>query len=206
MGSIGDVFKLIVPQVIHGNAGLSVFFYRQTDAGVEALDLLLQFDLNVHEKMKSIQDTATTYQPLETQNLFDPTDFNTLTPTFTAGGIGSGSGEQLPPWHSWGFFTPRKNKEMRDGRKRVGGLREGSVNDLTWGDTPVDIATRLANFADAIALTLASFAPIIVKRIPYVTPEGNDAYRLPENSGELTYYAADDWQFDGVTTQNSRKD
>lgn len=124
--------------------------------------------------------------------------------------VGLRSGGQMPRFVSWGFKSERKRADIRAGFKRIGLISETD----TSGSVPaVGMLTALNDFAGLMSSSLpidvlsGSFnaVPVIVKRIAYTTPSGKPAYRLPDSPTEYQFATADNWVFQSITTQNSRK-
>jgi hypothetical protein len=100
---------------------------------------------------------------------------------------------------------------MRHGYKRFSGIQDEAVSGDSWYMTSTQ-----AQALDALALKLdyalnttgdgdLDAIHVVVKRIKYTTPEGNTAYRLPENQGELVYYDVATATLLKPTTQLTRK-
>jgi len=124
------------------------------------------------------------------------------------------NGETAPPSDSpfvaAEFQSPRKLGNIRMGMKRFGLLSDVNVSG---GNAVVGFLPFLDAVSAALSATLTatvsgvsvSFSPIVVKRIPYTTPSGSTAYRLPEGLDPFVFYVADNWDYTRITTQNSRK-
>lgn len=116
----------------------------------------------------------------------------------------------MPRFNAFEFKSPRTIGNIRQGKKRFGAISEGMVTNgalnPTFASVMVDVASDLSDplFATVSGVSV-QFTPIIVKRIPYTAPSGRTAYRLPEGLDPLAYSVADNWVYQSVTTQNSRK-
>jgi len=104
----------------------------------------------------------------------------------------------------------RQNARVRNGRKFIPLSLESDVaGNVIVGGT-VTLLTNLAN-AMASALNPAGvdhLTPVIVGRIPYTTPSGRTAYRLPASQAEMgdAYSLVTSARaLPRVTTMNSRK-
>lgn len=145
------------------------------------------------------------YQSLRVQNLFAPADYFEL--SFASGTDGGATGDALPNYVSYSYRTQWLGGVVRRGFKRFAGVPE------TVNENGVIAAAALGTL-QALETSLESdieqdgaiFRPCIVKRIPYVTSGGADAYRLPENAGEAVFVEDLTWQLQTtLSTQNSRK-
>lgn len=201
----GDLYQVKMTWTDGTDNFLNIHHYLALGGTYVATHLLDAFDNLVPGEQVDLLHTSVSLSTIEVVNIFDPTDFDSLSYTSFDG---LRSGERLPSFVSLSFRCLRRRTDMRHGWKRVGPLSEGMLTD---GYNI--ISTQVANadaYATAIGTTLQnsgvdSFEPIIVKRIREgLTPE-TWTYRLPENQLELTYYVADQWRFLHAGSQTSRK-
>lgn len=145
---------------------------------------------------------------VRSQNLYNDLDYSEYLDGTAAG---TSTAEPMPPWVTFSFRTPWLGPALRRGFKRIPGVGEGYGNS---GIINAGNLANLANFSSVMneSLTVVSgddsitFHPCVVKRIKYVTPNGKDAYRLPENAQEGVFDIVQGWQAETeLTTQNSRK-
>lgn len=128
----------------------------------------------------------------------------------SSGAVGLTVGDYMPRFVAAEFISPRTVGNIRAGFKRFGLISEANVIDGEPEDTFLPFLSAMAvamseEFTFTISGTERTFTPAIIKRIPYVTPGGNDAYRLPEAGDPVVYSEATNWTFQRITTQNSRK-
>jgi hypothetical protein len=105
----------------------------------------------------------------------------------------------------------RQRQDMRHGYKRYVGMHEDAILANGWNNAHAQY-TALVALAGALSLNLDNpvgapddFEPVVVKRIKYLAPSGNYAWRLPTSQGELVYYVIDTCSLRPPTTQVSRK-
>lgn len=120
------------------------------------------------------------------------------------------TGETMPRFVAWQFKSPRSVGNIREGKKRFGLVGESDVLNGVAVAAFVDTLEACANsLSETLTGTVSgiatNFRPIIVKRIAYTPPGGGTAYRLPEGLDTLTFALADNWVYQDVTSQNSRK-
>lgn len=128
----------------------------------------------------------------------------------TVGNAGEATGDMMPRFNAFEFKSPRSVGNIRQGKKRFGAISEGMVTAGVLNPTFLTLMQDVAaDLSDPLVATVSGvsvqFTPIIVKRIPYTAPSGRTAYRLPEGLDPLAYAIADNWVYQSVTTQNSRK-
>jgi len=214
MASALDVLQLTLFQTYLSQTCLNVFYYQIVDEPSEGyLDgLISAFQETVLANMANWQPSAVAYNRIEVLNLFtgDLAIESTLTPNGGGGGATPQSGEPMASFAAVGFTLRRMNARVRNGRKSVVGVTEGSVtgNEITAGFA--GLGNIAIGFGEDLAPGLSAdvFRPIIVGRIKYEASSGRDAYRLPvtlaEMSNNWSYVADVDYSTD-VTTMNSRK-
>lgn len=178
---------------------LNVYWYEQTSAAGSAADLEDAWREDVRPALLDIQSDNIAYTLIETVNVNDVSDFETVQPT---GINGLRVGTQLPPWISWGFRLGRASRASRHGYKRIAGVNEEDTED-GWFDNAA-IGTEMtaaiaALWADiSYTATGNTYAPRIVKVTrtnPGVLPATYTYTGYP--IGSASFY--------GVTSQNTRK-
>lgn len=123
------------------------------------------------------------------------------------------AGEALPPYVAWGFETARQRRDIRNGYKRFGPVSEA---DQSGGNPVAGAMAGLTAMRNAMNANLeleyggggSTASMVIVKRVRYnPDPEQPDkwSYRIPIAGDPLVYYEANQWVFDRMTTQNTRK-
>lgn len=145
-------------------------------------------------------------QSIEITSPYDPTVLAIL--VVNESGLSTAANQ--PRFLAIEFRSPRTRTDIRGGFKRFGVTTEGIVNGEA---IDAGALTLIANIRDQLGTVLnytlggaaTAATPAIVKRIPYTTPSGSTAYRLPSSDLELEYSPATAWVYWRVTTQNSRK-
>lgn len=145
------------------------------------------------------------YQSLRVQNLFSPVDYYEL--SFASGTDGGATGDALPNYVSYSYRTQWLGGVVRRGFKRFAGVPETvNENGVIAAAAVTTLQALEGSLESDIEESGSIYRPCIVKRIPYVTSGGSDAYRLPENAGEAVFVEGLTWQLQlNLTTQNSRK-
>lgn len=145
---------------------------------------------------------------IQVQNLFASGDYHERLEGFPTG---SNAGDPMPPFNAYGLRTTRTNGNIRRGQKRFPGVVETAQ---VSGELVSTALTQLTTLGQELTEELTyelegdsiTFSPVTVKRVPYVTEGGNDAYRWPETPLEAVYTQIVDWQPNpNVTSQVSRK-
>lgn len=147
----------------------------------------------------------TSWNSIRVQNLFSPVDYSEI--LLEAGTAGTATGEALPNYAAYSFRTGWLGGVVRRGFKRIAGVPITANNNGTVASAAVVTMEALGVImSTTLNADDKDFVPCVVKRIPYVTSEGNDAYRLPENAGEAVFVENVTFQLQTtLTTQNSRK-
>jgi hypothetical protein len=119
-------------------------------------------------------------------SLGDLTDFAEVSQT---GNTGNASGDMLPSFNAVNFTLRAASRAVRPGSKRIVGLAEGMVaGDFITNATTIG---EMNAYRLALAATIESpndnteYFPVIVKRVPYTTSKGTEAYRWPTTDAEL---------------------
>ncbi len=133
---------------------------------------------------------------------------------FTPGStLGLRTGEAMPMFAAWGMEVQRQRRDIRNGYKRFGPIAE---TDQNGGVATAGALTNLNLLRNAMNLPLeltyqeggSTASMVIVKRVKYIPdPERPTryAYRIPIGGDPLVYYTANQWVYDRLTTQNTRK-
>lgn len=194
------------------NPFVQVFMYDVNDllpSSAVALSLAEAVDLQIVQETNGWENLVSTNMVgsrIIVTSPFDPTVLGIRSVT----AVGARPGNSAPRFVSWGFKSERTRADIRAGFKRVGEISETDIN----GDVPtLAMLTILEGFAANLSAELEvsdgvsafSAIPVVVKRVKYITPEGRDAYRLPNDPSEYAFSFATNWTFQAVTSQNSRK-
>lgn len=132
------------------------------------------------------------------KNLFNDADFEQY--AFTGSNTGTRTGETMPFFVTLDMQSAKPTLPQDPARKSWGWLSNSDV----LGQVAIDNSGYFAAL-DALAEGLgdtmidtndADWAPVITKRIKYITSKGKTAYRLPANSGEAVTFPAIGWSWD----------
>lgn len=190
--AIGDVFQASIIQS-DANTGEEIsmnLFYESLTVEGSAFGLYteLQQEDGVLESLNGLQSTRIRNERLRVLNLFSLSDFY----EGSLSGAGVHAGEMLPLFNAISFTKKVNTRAIRPGGLRVSGIsEEASVGGLL---TASGFPALLTAARGALALTInedavATYRPVVVKRVQYTIDEGLDSerqsYRLPANSGEL---------------------
>lgn len=178
-------------------------FTYQASAGSSlstALEMATVFRATMVTPIRNILSINWLCLKMVTQNLFDNSDFEQH--IFPAATAGARTGDTMPAFVTLNFASAKPSLAQDPARKLMGWLSETDCAGQNIINTGT-MGTALGNFAAALGQTLvggsgSSFAPVIVKRVPYTTPKGNKAYRLPKNAGESVTLAATGWGYDNL--------
>ena len=210
-GAVGDVIQIGLEASVNNILMRNVFYYRVEDVPTAGyLDgLNTEFQDIILSTWAATQCTPTIFQSVALLNLFsgDVLEDNTPVP-----GTGSRavSGDQSASFVAYMILLTRENNRVRHGRKYVYAPLETDVGGNLASVGFLALLTTLAGVLDdtLIAGGVDNFRPIIVGRIPYTTPGGKEAYRLPSSQAEMS----DKWSYvlpcraiNRTTTMNSRK-
>jgi hypothetical protein len=148
------------------------------------------------------------YDIVRAQNLFNPLDYyEILSAVYTGGSTGDPASQFL----ALSFRTPWLGPVIRRGQKRYGGLPEAAIAN---GQLHTSLVAAANDIKALLGTTLSftdgpnsgSWAPCIVKRIPYTAPSGRTAYRLPTDLTEAVWDIVPEWGLNTlITSQNTRK-
>lgn len=219
--NIGDIVQLSMEGTYASQLWEMVFHYRVTSTGFLAPSpadyqqyinsLVVDWADDVWTVVDNGLVTGCILRGGRVENLFEPTEIGEHVLIAPRAGVATGEG--MPPETSYRFTCPTRRKGMNAGRKAFPGLAESQVGDQ--GNLAASAITLGASVATALgqerestltAVFRVVLQPVVVKRIPYQTPAGKDAYRLPANAGEAVTYDATNWAvYPYTSTQNSRK-
>jgi hypothetical protein len=121
---------------------------------------------------------------------------------------GSQSGDVATNFTSLSYRTTRVRRDIRRGFKRFGPIPASFILDgepNPASQTTFDAGATYLGQSITDPTESNIYVPVIVKRIPYTTPSGRAGYRLPATQAEAEWFVASEWDFRGITTQNSRK-
>lgn len=208
-------YALVLESVLGGddaNPFINTFTYETsevtpTSAGADALgdDFVTNF-LDTGSDLRALLPVDLVFQGLTITAPQVPTVLNVRALSLAGEGVGDYStGFEVYEWQS-----PRTVANIRPSQKRFGPTLKANVAD---GIISVAALTIANNVAGVLSTTLTgtigglpvNFTPVIVKRIPYTTPGGSTAYRLPNGTDPYVRSIADNWAFKRISTQNSRK-
>lgn len=210
-GNAGDVVQLTLSTTWQSVQCLAVYFYRVEDAPTAGYltGLINEFQSGPLTAFAPTQVIGVTFDSLRALNIFsgDEVIDTSLTPS---GGSAAVTGDMSATFSAACIRLIRANARVRNGRKQVPLTRE---LDMVGNFLSAGIQTVLNTFAATLDNVLQpggidDFAPMIVGRVPYVTPSGRTAYRLPltqEEMGDNWSYVVNTALVNRVTTMNSRK-
>lgn len=209
-----ELYQVVLKSTYQNQTFNNVFYYKQDSAEPEFDDASEQLALLFQEQFfigsdflrSTLFHSFVTYESLKVVNIFDVTDYHEQ---LLEGYTGTGSVTPLPPYVSLGFRTSWLGPAVHRGYKRFSGLTEDAN---TNGTLSAGFVSEAVAFADILASPVggggALWSPIVIKRIPYITPSGKQGYKLPENPSQAVgkIFAADAWQLvNNLGTQNTRK-
>lgn len=211
MGAAGDILQLTNFSTYKEQMCLNVFHYRLEDVPAAGFleGLATEFNADVLPTIKAIQSSQVHHIFQQVINLFNPLELFEWPLNEFGTWAGSTSDTGLPPFMANAFKLVRSNLTVRNGRKHFAGVDEAMS---TGGAASAGLVALVDDVEAALAQELVAgavdhFKPVIVKRVPYVTAEGNDSFRLPESQIEMganwSYVAYADYR--GISTMNSRK-
>jgi hypothetical protein len=189
MAYSGKLYQLTDIQRLDGEKMLNVFFYKDDTGTGTADDLRLAYKDRVQLQMLDVQSADLQHVGISVINLFDESDFSTDSDVRT-GTIGI---EAMPHAVAVNFTLRPNSRAVRPGSKRIAGPPESAgnhnvINNPTYIGNLNGLVTQFAANIDAPISPVSSYDPAIVKRIPYITPEGKPAYRLPANASEANVF------------------
>lgn len=194
----GDLLQITDFQEYLGEQVLNVYYYRWSSAPTidnsAYVPLLEFFQAGVVALVSVVQSGLLEHVSLQIKNLSNGVDFAEI----PVNGFGGGSTDmalQTPSFMalSWRFL--RDSLVTRNGSKRIAGILENAIsgNEFVGSMGVIDPITQV--FQDPLKIGLINVAyPIIVKR-PIAPPVGTG----------YQYSSVSDVIFNGVSTQNTRK-
>lgn len=146
--------------------------------------------------LASIQNNQVQFVQLSVKDVYSDTDFYE-TP-FVQELKGAVTGESLPPFSAWGFYSNRVRQSVRRGQKRIVGVPEAWQN-AGWQEPPAP--TNLPFFSAKMSEVLnysdegnsLSFAPAICGKEKYLPEDGRTgryAYRYYATEAEQLEHTA----------------
>jgi len=173
MPSVGDVFRLTMSYDFLDQLVQNVYHYTLTQVGSASDDTVCQdlatlFLTEVQPVIEAVQSVDIGAIGIQVQNLNNTVgDYDLQLNKATY--LGEVAGEAISSLLTWSFQLEPYTKDMRWGRKSIGGLSEGSVvgNEATSGAL-VDLATLSITFNDTLEdlVSGAIFYPVIARIVP----------------------------------------
>lgn len=211
MGQAGDVYSVVLD---YGDAAVqerAQFFYELGVPAIAVSDALAdEFQTKVLPFIANTVSSITQFTGLHVKNLFDLTDFNdTVINPPVLGGRGASA---MPAMIALSFVSEKLSLLIRPARKRFGFIDKACVSGSTFIDAGGFFAifdacaTALGETLDPSISSPGQLIPVSVQRILYLTPQGNEAYRLPGFQAESNTIRAQNWAWQPrVATQNTRR-
>jgi len=212
MASQGDIVQVSL-EMLWANITVmrNVFYYRVADppTGSYLNGLDTDFQSVVLSQYAPTQGTAYTFTSVEYLNLFTGDVVTNVAPV-PAAGTRTLSGDPSPSFMAAMIVLERGNNRVRNGRKFIFAPSEADVtgNGLAAGFLTLLGTLKNRLIQPIVAGGLDTFQPCIVGRIPYTTPSGKIAYRLPNSQAEMGDAYSDvtgGRVVNRTTTMNSRK-
>lgn len=188
MAYSGQIFQLNDIQRMNSVDMLNVYFYKNDAGDGDAGDLAASWRADVLPAVAAIQSADMSHLGLSVISLFDDADFFT-DGTVVPGDVGT---ESFPNTDAVNFTLRATSRAVRPGSKRIAGIPEDAGNHNLINDA--GYITDLNDTVLALGAVLTAdvgtgeYEPCIVKRIPYTTPGGNPAYRLPAVGSEAVVF------------------
>lgn len=203
---LNDLWEAAVEADVNGEEVINVFHFQQIETGnFSASDLALRI-INqwITANWETLVGLGFSFIQIAVRNLFD----DSVQATTPVGIVGDGLDDLVPPHDAINItmFTPNPTIT---GSKRFTGLTEVGQAEGIWNAQSItgwqDFATNILAQPLLGVGGIPRYQYVIVKRIPYVTPSGSTAYRLPENQAEAVYASVlSGVAEDTVRTQKSR--
>lgn len=195
--AVDDIFQLKLKGEYQAESILNVFYYRQINADIVAVNtaqqLLEGFQVNVLAPMQLVVADTFTWTEIEVVGIRDPFTYNYMDTFALPGLVPSDSTTALAAFFAWGFRFGRRAPGQRYGFKRIAGLVETQVSGrFPTAGALVSLNDLASAMGSGIASGGISFVPAVASRpIEYgVNPVS---------------YDANGCSFRNVTTQNTRK-
>lgn len=221
MTAIGDVFQVVVKGELFAQVATRNVFYYELTSNSFAPGAILSDNLAAGFQTKffpgpgsglqsDLINDAQTWLGFTIIDLFDDTDFwdTVFSPVKTGNDL---SAEVMPPYVAYDMRSPWLGPGFRRARKRFGGVPEAGQNEGKLIAGSLTALQTLANLVaqpitDTVGAESATWYPVQVGRIEYITSKGTKAWRLPENQGESRTVVLPSMQAqENLTTQNTRK-
>lgn len=179
--ALADIYVLEDVQIIHGAEEVrNVYTYQRDGESGSAEELVAAFLQDVQPEIENIQTNAVEHVLCRAYSLGDLTDFFEQTET---GNVGNLVVLTLPSFTAVNFTLRAASRAVRPGSKRYAGVPEEAVANDTINQASYITALNALRIQLAAVITspndATTYSPVIVKRVPYVTDKGNDAYRYP---------------------------
>lgn len=186
--ALNDIYQITLTQLYQSEPIQNQLYYRAVYATKSASALLTEWWETFENLFNDLQTDQITNHLARCINLGDLGDFHELSLT----GAGASVGEDTMPLHDCINFTKRLDtRAVKPGSMRVSGIPTiYTTEGMIIGETYTGQVNALRAALDdnvTISAETEEYAPIVVKRVPYVTSGGKDAYRLPESDLELVY-------------------
>jgi len=189
MGSVGDVIQVSLEMLWSNITTMrNVFYYQLADVPTATylVGLDTEFQTRVLTPYAATQGTAMSFTAIEYLNLFTGETLTNVAPS-PAAGTRTLSGDPSPSFLSAMILLERQNSRVRNGRKYVFAPSEA---DITGNGFAAGFITLLTTLKNGFVFHLNPggldlIKPVIVGRIPYTTPSGKIAYRLPQSQAEM---------------------
>lgn len=178
----------------------NIFTYRASGASssASASELATAFRGSMIGLIRGILSTEWFTVKMTTKNLFEDSDFEQYIWSPQLAGLRSG--EVMPFFVTLNFVSAKPSLSQDPARKLMGWLSNTDVLGQNIVNTGT-MLTALSAFTTGLGANITGadssvFAPVITKRIPYTTPKGKKAYRLPTNNAEAVTLPAIGWSYD----------
>lgn len=188
MATLDKTYQIICKQTLFEQDVENVWFYASQDAAGSAEDLRAAFIATIVPAIRQIQAQPLLWASINTYSLGDLSDFEKF--PYPNTGL-AGSGDTLPPHDAVSYTLNPASRVVRPGGKRIAGILEAVVTNGQFVE-PTYVGNMEALrilMDDALVGTLATYDPVIVKRIKTVvagTTPVQYKYELPKTGDPLT--------------------
>lgn len=208
-----QLFQVQIGGSIFGQGWMNVFFYRTepTDPIVPADEVALSFDQNYQADWPAFVTNDCKFDYIDVKDLFNPSNQIIISPSWGQGLVSGSQSLQSFLQHSFQF--PTITNVIKSGGKRIAGANEDWYADGLLNPPPA-MVTALNEFMldmlfalvvpDGLGGTVPLFHTV-VKRILTNPGGASPVYRLPEDATEMTVYDVTTVEYNGISTQNTRK-
>lgn len=207
-----SLFEVQVRGELLGQEWLNIFYYLGTPGSgeVEAINACFAIDAVLAPKWAQLTTNNNLFHTISATDLFNPANVASMAMSVSQGSISLW--ETLQSFLTLSFQFPSTLGGTRSGGKRLAGANEGIYTDGALTPNPgflADLLDFMLDMKTVINLLdsegdAASLVPIVVKRLRSGTP-GNYTYTLPDNFLDLEGFQIETVEFNGVSTQNTRK-